>query len=188
MEKAGSGTRLNRSMALETNTKRCPHPLRVVCAGVRKQYTTTHRQPPCTGQLMTAMVPTQVADMQQWQGLRSSQADTCRHTQGQMALYFLTCQDPGPLALPHPDHDRRPAWGDCSRANPLPHPHSSGASSGPKAPRSHAEQTWAARHSTWTVRGMGWACSLTQPALGTTAQLDRAATCRWAGESNEREC
>lgn len=36
-------------------------------------------------------------------------------------------------------------------------------------------------------RGMGWACSLTQPALGTTAQLDRAATCRWAGESNERE-
>lgn len=38
-----------------------------------------------------------------------------------------------------------------------------------------------------TVRGMGWACSLTQPALGTTAQLDRAATCRWAGESNERE-
>lgn len=40
----------------------------------------------------------------------------------------------------------------------------------------------------WTVRGMGWACSLTQPALGTTAQLDRAATCRWAGESNEKEC
>lgn len=53
--------------------------------------------------------------------------------------------------------------------------------------RSRAK-TQVARCSAWTVRGMGWACSLTQPALGTTAQLDRAATCRWAGESNEREC
>lgn len=49
-------------------------------------------------------------------------------------------------------------------------------------------ETRVARCSSWTVRGMGWACSLTQPALRTTAQLDRAATCRWAGESNEKEC
>lgn len=48
--------------------------------------------------------------------------------------------------------------------------------------------TRVAGRSAWTARGMGWACSLTQPALRTTAQLDRAATCRWAGESNEKEC
>lgn len=41
-----------------------------------------------------------------------------------------------------------------------------GAVSDTEGPRSHAEQ-----RPRWTARGMGWACSLTQPALGTTAQL-----------------
>lgn len=123
-------------------------------------------------------------------GRETAHAQTHRHAQRKMAPHFL--------ASPARTQNFQPtsawpklAWSACSRGN---HAQSPSFPSYPllwavggTTPHT-ARQTQAARHSTWTARGMGWACSLTQPALRTTAQLDRAATCRWAGESNEREC
>ena len=98
-----------------------------------------------------------------------------------------------------PQHGRsgRPDGEDSSRENPVLYPTSPPPTFSPYHllwPREAWGRGWLeTKHSKdpgWQrrrVRGMGCACSLTQPALGTTAQLDRAATCRWAGESNERE-
>lgn len=87
---------------------------------------------------------------------------------------------------------QRPARGGPPEKTPFPSLYPTVARGGLRglsvAPKPSRAETWVARCSARTVRGMGWACSLTQPALRTTAQLDRAATCRWAGESSEREC
>ena len=100
-------------------------------------------------------------------------------------------------STPQPGRSGRPDGEDSSRENPVLYPTSPPPTFSPYHllwPREAWGRGWLeTKHSKdpgWQrrrVRGMGCACSLTQPALGTTAQLDRAATCRWAGESNERE-
>lgn len=195
MVQAGSGARRDRSMNTEDKHQAGLTPT----GGVRQQHTVTGRESPCTGEHTStaAMATTCAADMQQGSRERSStQADT-------QGGWYLTSQphlpgswtcSPAPACLA----GGRPEAGSCAKGSlspsspSLPLPTSTDSLGShqwrAKAPQSHAEQRGAARPSMWTARGVGWACSLTQPALGTTAQLDRAATCRWAGESNEREC
>ena len=132
---------------------------------------------------------------------------THTHTHTQMVPRFPADRKPGlqPPTRPQHGHGERPSWGELPRRKPtplsgtppprfLPHPslwprEASGGCPWHQSPmKPRRAEIQVGRCSVWTVRGMGWACSLTQPVLGATAQLDRAATCRWAGESNEREC
>lgn len=171
----------------------------------------THRRCEATahGQQQESLPAQESTPQQQWRPLvlqtcsgTQERGSTQADTQGR---WYLASQphlpgswtsSPAPACLA----GRRPARGGCSNEGLL---HSPSTPSVPltmsKDSLSSCQQhqsphramqcsQGAARHSMWTARGMGWACSLTQPALGTTAQLDRAATCRWAGESNEREC
>lgn len=203
-------------MRSETDTRRRSHPhSSSACrTGVRQRCTcdtrpraeqSTQQQPPMSHTCSSSGGSGSGLPTTATSSICAQAAHT--HTRAQMVFtsqHHLT--GPRPSAPPPPQHGRggRPDREDSSRENPVLYPISPPPTFSPyslQRPREAWGRGWRQRHwsptrpstaeiqagSAQRVRGMGCACSLTQPALGTTAQLDRAATCRWAGESNERE-
>lgn len=165
---------------------------------LRRQHTITGRQSPCTEEQHHSSngdhVLLQTRSNSDRDALAKRQTHTANATSSSPSLAW---QDPGLPALPQGparlEGGRKPTP-TAPRSRflcPLLWPRIVSVAvvvGSTQAPHSHAEQPGGSQaHSMWTARGMGWACSLTQPALGTTAQLDSAATCRWAGKSSERE-